>query len=45
VIIFAAFTSPFCYESLQHHPLKKMAKGHFGNTLAATDIASHVKQV
>jgi hypothetical protein len=34
-----------CYGSLLHHPSKKMTKGHFGNTVTASDIAINVEQV
>jgi hypothetical protein len=45
VIIFSAFLSLSCYGSLLRHPSKKKTKGHFGNTVAASDIASSVEQV
>jgi len=44
-IIFSAFLSLSCYGSLLHHPTKKKTKGHFGNTVAASDIASSMGQV
>jgi hypothetical protein len=45
VIIFSAFLSLSCYGSLLPHPSKKKTKGHFGNTVAASDTARCMEQV